>query len=218
VRVPLTPYGRREILAVTALWTLCLALGCWLVWPLALAASAVWIAVLAFFRDPDRPVRPPPHGLLSPADGRVTDVDHTDSPCEFLPGPAVRVSVFMSLLDVHVNRAPGSGVVRWRTCLPGAHRDARDPRAASENECCMLGIQSADGRRVVVKQIAGLLARRVVCAADVGRRLSPGERFGMVKLGSRVEVFVPCGDGFTTTVRPGDRVRAGVDVIGVYEE
>lgn len=218
MHIPLTTYGAREI-AVGGLLCVALALAClWLWAPLAVVPAVAWLALLAFFRDPQRN---PPSGhdlVLSPADGTVWDVQEAAPPGDFLPGRATRIGIFMSILNVHVNRSPARGTVRFVERHPGGHVDARDPEAAIRNENVLMGLQLDDGRRLLVRQVAGLVARRVVCAAEQGQRLEAGQRFGMIKFGSRVELFLPLEHETNVTVCPGQSVRAGTDVVARYRK
>ncbi|MFO8008020.1 MAG: phosphatidylserine decarboxylase [Candidatus Brocadiia bacterium] len=216
MRIPLTPYGLREIAIGTVAFLLGVAIVGWLFWPAGVAMGLLWLGLLAFFRDPDRHIPDVPDALLSPADGTVWDVEVTDPPGDFLGEPALRIGIFMSLLNVHVNRSPVSGMVRWVQYFPGSSRDARSRSAALENEHNLVGIETREGRCVLVNQIAGMIARRVVCQAVVGQPVEAGERFGMVKFGSRVELFVPQRDKVDVKVQIGDKVRGGVDILAVF--
>ncbi len=176
--------------------------------PFVLAA----VFVLYFFRDPGRT---PPEGdnlILSPADGVVTHIEEVEDP-PYLGGPAKKVSIFMSLMDVHVNRAPLSGRVEFAEHHAGRFLNAGNPRAMEVNENEVVGFSNGHGR-FLVKQIAGVVARRIVCEAKVGEDLVRGERFGMVKFGSRLEVFVPLETAWEVKVGIGQKVRAGLTVIG----
>jgi phosphatidylserine decarboxylase len=164
---------------------------------------------LGFFRDPERAVPAVPHGVLAPADGRVLAVEDCLDP---FVGPSVRVAIFLSPLDVHVNRAPIAGLVVGMTYAPGRFLAAYRPQAVEVNERCTLHLQG-ESARVSVTQIAGVVARRIVCRVRVGDKLAAGERFGMIRFGSRTDCAMP--RGADVRVRAGDRVRAGVTVIGV---
>jgi phosphatidylserine decarboxylase len=215
VRIPLTRFGLREI-AVGSVVFLALIGLCIYLWPPAVAIAAVlWAGFLAFFRDPER--RPPqdPDALLSPADGVVRDVEEV-APPGYLDSPAVRIGVFMSVFSVHVNRSPAAGTVEWTEHTPGRYLDARDGRASVENEHNLVGVRLPDGGRLLVNQIAGAVARRIVCAVAPGSRLAAGERIGMIKFGSRVELFIPASNTYAVVVRPGDRVTAGLSVLARY--
>jgi len=189
------------------------ALAAWVWAPLAIAPAGLWLLLVNFFRDPERV---PPEGegkLVSPADGRVADMVRVREE-EFLHSDALRIGIFMSVFNVHVNRAPVAGLVVYRGYRPGKFHNAMGPEATRENECSSVGIERPDGSRVLVRQVAGLIARRIVTDCAVGDDLQRGERFGMVKFGSRLEVYVPTGAAFRPRVKVGDRVRAGETVLG----
>lgn len=217
MRIPLTRYGLREIVLGSLL---CLATGvvcAWVLWPLALVPAGAWVFLLSFFRDPERPCRAGPGELLSPADGTVADIKEVDAPV-FLEGRALRIGVFMSVFSCHVNRAPAGGTVKMVQHFPGKFFDARDERSMTENEHNFVGLRMPDGRKVLVNQIAGLVARRIVCAASPGDALAQGERFGMIKFGSRLELFVPLSDGPEARAEVGEKVKAGRDVLMAYAD
>lgn len=214
MRWPLTAYANRELALSVVIFGGATALALWQL-PAAAPVPALLLAfALAFFRDPER--RPPEgdHKVLSPADGRVVDIQELVED-QFLRGPAVRIGIFMSLWNVHVNRAPLSGRALYRDHRPGRFHSALSPAASRDNECLLLGLETRDGTRLLVKQIAGVLARRIVCAWRVGDERERGERFGMVKLGSRLEVYVPRSASFQLRVAVGDRVQAGQSVLGL---
>ncbi len=169
---------------------------------------------LYFFRDPDR-VPPLGEGLLvSPADGRVVEVV-AEREEQFLQAPATRVSIFMSPLDVHVNRSPVTGGVALVRHTAGKFRAAFKDKASLDNERNAVVLERA-GQRYVVVQIAGALARRIICWRGPGDRLARGERFGMIMFGSRVDLFLP--PGVRPRVATGDRVVAGLTVVAEAPE
>lgn len=182
----------------------------WFAWYVAWVPAIPLCLIVWFFRDPPRRV-PTARGLLvSPADGKVVSVDRLDHD-EFVGGPAVRVGVFLSILNVHLNRAPcDCRVVGLRYC-PGEFLSALDPDSAIRNENLWIGIESTEtpGRRMVVRPIAGTIARRIVSPLRVGDELKRGEKIGMIKLGSRTELIVPETGDLRVEVAVGDRVRAG---------
>lgn len=164
---------------------------------------------LYFFRDPDRTI-PQGEGLvLAPADGKVLEVRDVHEP-EFLKGEAVRVSIFMSPLNVHVNRFPVSGTVRHFRHIPGEYLMAFDEKSSARNERTQIGIETGT-TRVLFTQIAGFIARRIVAEVSEGDQAVRGARFGMIKFGSRVDVFVP--KGVRIVVRQGDITVAGETVL-----
>jgi len=213
LHLPLTRYGTRELAVGTLVLGGLAALALWQCPWAAVAPAALWVLLVNFFRDPERV---PPEGearLVSPADGRVADVEIVRED-EFLHAEALRIGIFMSIFDVHVNRAPVGGTVAYRGYRRGKFRNAMGTAAADENECSFVGIERPDGSRLLVRQIAGLIARRIVTDCAVGAHLHRGQRFGMVKFGSRLEVYVPATLPFRLAVAVGDRVKAGESVLG----
>jgi phosphatidylserine decarboxylase len=206
VRLPVAREGWPFILApAVAALGLALAGRHRLALPLAAAAAVS----LGFFRDPDRTPPTAANVVLAPADGRVTAIDEA---VDAFVGAAVRVSIFLSPLDVHVNRAPIAGLVTDAVYTPGRFVAAFRREAGEVNERCALRLQG-DHARVTVVQVAGIAARRIVCRAGPGDKLAAGERFGMIRFGSRTDCYMPRGT--EVAVRPGDRVIGGVSVIGV---
>jgi phosphatidylserine decarboxylase len=177
---------------------------------LALPFAAAAAASAGFFRDPERAIPAVVNGVLAPADGRVMSIE--DAVDSFV-GPSVRVAIFLSPLDVHVNRAPIAGVVTDTAYTPGRFVAAYDP-AAEANERCAVRIQG-EHARITVVQIAGVVARRIVCRVGSGDKLAAGERFGMIRFGSRTDCYMPRGT--EVTVRVGETVRGGQTVIGVLK-
>ncbi len=177
----------------------------------ALAALVVAAAVLLFFRDPERSSGAAAGGVLSPADGRVVVVERVREE-RHLHADARQISVFMNIFNVHVNRAPFDATVVSVTHLPGRFRFADAEGAGIDNERVEVVLEDAAGRRALMVQVAGFVARRIVCRLSPGDRLSRGERFGLICFGSRVDIFLP--DSYSASVRPGDRVRAGETLVG----
>jgi phosphatidylserine decarboxylase len=219
----LTRYGRREWLgggiaaAVLVLLGLGLAAAGLPTGGFSLAGAAVlaWCCLAAFFRDPRRMPPPDPELLVSPADGRVRDIELITDPevtAWFGGGNAVRIGIFLSVLDVHLNRAPCDLTVRERLAREGVCHDARDVRAIALNEAVTIigeGRGPGGAMTVAVRQISGAIARRIVCEAAPGTVLTRGERYGMIKFGSRTELYLPAGSGVEVLVRVGDRVQGG---------
>jgi phosphatidylserine decarboxylase len=176
----------------------------------ALAFLVITVAIALFFRNPER-VPPPGTGLIvSPADGTVVAVVEEARSSALGDRPVQRVSIFMSIFNVHVNRCPLAGEVRAVSYAPGKFLDAREPDSSELNEHNSLTLEGNEGTIEVV-QIAGKVARRIACWVAVGDQVFRGQRFGLIRFGSRLDVFLP-GE-FGITVRPGQRVRAGVSVI-----
>jgi phosphatidylserine decarboxylase len=190
--------------------------------PLLAVASISWIftpllgiTVLAlagfvayFFRDPERSIPTEPGALLSPADGTIVSIQPVPQP-EGIPVGTL-VSIFLSVFDVHINRAPITGKVIDLRYQPGAFRPAFQAAASTHNEQNVMTLQDRE-QSVVVKQIAGILARRIVCRATIGDQLAAGQRFGLIRFGSRVDVLIPAN--FVLHIQEGDRVRGGESII-----
>jgi phosphatidylserine decarboxylase len=172
--------------------------------PAALLCLGIW-----FFRDPERRAAGDAHAVLSPADGRVVWVREVDEP-RFLQSRAVAVSIFLSLLDVHINRAPVAGEIAYRAYVRGRFDPANRPDVGMVNERLYTGIQ-ADNARVLVVQIAGRVARRIVTRVRVGDRVQRGQRIGLIRFGSCTQTYLPAQS--EVLVRAGDRVRGGETVI-----
>jgi phosphatidylserine decarboxylase len=207
----------------TLFWaTLVLGWGVWLLpeglprWIGAAVAAFMWLFTLAFFRNPARAPLGNDQALVAPADGVVADITEVDEP-EFIGGRAMRIGIFLSVFDVHVNRSPIQGAVAYATYKPGRFLDARHPDVSHENEANTIGIRADDavasGLKVLVRQLSGLIARRIICTHGVGDRLQRGELFGMIKFGSRTELWVPLSYPHTVKVAVGQKVKCGHTVL-----
>lgn len=184
-------------------------LGPWLFWP-----GILFVAFcLYFFRDPERVPPAKPGLVLAPADGRVVSVTMAVPPAELGLGeePRMRVAIFLSVLDVHVNRSPVDGVVTRIAYRPGAFVNASLDKASEDNERNALAIKLADGRSLAVVQIAGLIARRILCDVREGDSLRAGDRFGIIRFGSRTDVYLP--DGVRPLVMEGQTMIGGETVL-----
>jgi phosphatidylserine decarboxylase len=206
VRIPVAPEGWPFIL-VPAAAACILAIVGW--WPVALVFGIFALASLGFFRDPERTPPVGPGLVLAPADGRVMRIDEVEDPWV---GRAVRASIFLSPLDVHVNRSPVAGLVDSVRYEAGRFMAAYRDEASELNERCTIALQG-DATRIGVKQIAGVLARRIVCRVRAGDKLVAGERFGLIRFGSRTDLVVPRSTEIR--VKIGDSVRGGETVMGV---
>jgi len=208
--VRLAREGIREIAIGTLLLALLAWIATWQHWVLAGICLLIWIWLLSFFRDPVRTCRLEAGEHCAPADGTVTEVTHLDHHDD-VGGPAIRVGIFLSLFDVHANRAPCDGQVVETRALPGRYLDARHPDSGTLNESntLIMRVSSPYHGPIVVRQVAGLIARRIICHAAAGTQLARGQRFGMIKFGSRTELIVPDLPGTDITVSVGDKVRAG---------
>ncbi|MDQ7052872.1 MAG: phosphatidylserine decarboxylase family protein [candidate division KSB1 bacterium] len=182
----------------------------------ALAGLGWFLTVFTgyFFRDPDRTIPEETGAIVSPADGRIIEISEVEEP-EFLQQKATKVSIFMSVVDVHVNRAPISGTVKYFRYQKGRFLRAYLDEASIENEQTIIGVENGN-QRLVFKQIAGLIARRVSCDVREGHKISRGERIGIIKFGSRVDLFFPVGE-VELRVQLKEKVKAGESIIGVFK-
>lgn len=178
----------------------------------SLVAFGATVAVASFFRDPRRRVPEDPRLVLSPADGRVVGIADAN---EGHPAGTRCVSIFLSVFNVHVNRAPAEGTVTEIRYTPGSFLPAFREKASELNEQNLIRLETPDGP-VAVKQIAGLIARRIRCWTKTGARVSRGEKIGFITFGSRVDLFLPAGASIQ--VRKGDRVRGGLSVIARWTD
>jgi phosphatidylserine decarboxylase len=186
--------------------------GLWWILPGVLGIVAVW--VVAFFRDP---IRPGPRGdryVIAAAEGRVVHVTEIDEPM-YVKERSVRISIFLSVFDVHVNRYPVDGTVELVHYNTGRFLHAADEKASLDNEQSSIGMRGPHGR-VLVRQIAGLIARRIVTDSKPGDRVAQGSRLGLIRFGSRTDVFLPLSARPALKVKPGDRVRVGGTVLAEY--
>jgi phosphatidylserine decarboxylase len=227
MRIPLTKYGLPEVLVypaiIVALMTgVALAgLAGLAIWAAALAEcllAAVLVWALAFFRDPRRNTPRDDMLLLAPADGKVVDIATVQN-ADFIGGPALRVGIFLSIFNTHINRAPCDARVERITYRRGRYLNALNPLAGKVNEANSVAlVRTGDPQdRLLVRQISGAVARRIVCAVREGQQLAGGEPFGMIKFGSRTELYVPASEKIECVVRIGDKVKAGVSPLVKYK-
>ena len=186
----------------------------WVAWPGGLAMLGILVLAsgafaLCFFRDPPRAVAAGEGEIVSPADGAVVAIEDLDDSPHY-DGPCRRVSIFLSILDVHINRAPAAGTVRSITYQPGRFLAAMKRETSDCNEAMTVHLDTGHGP-MTVRQIAGMIARRIVCRTGVGDSLDKGEKFGMIKFGSRTELYLP--PDTEVCVRVKDKVRAGTTIM-----
>jgi len=215
---PVAPEGLPIIAIFVASSAALTALAWWLGAAPAAIVEGVACGVLTlwciwFFRDPQRVVPTDANAVVCPADGRVVIIDSAAPPAEVKLGgaPLTRICIFMNVFNVHVNRSPVDGTVEKIAYTPGKFFNASFDKASTDNERCSLVVALADGRKVVCVQIAGLIARRIVCRVGQGTVLAAGERFGLIRFGSRVDVYLPAGT--VPSVKVGDMTQAGATVI-----
>lgn len=210
--IRIAPEGRWFILGawcIVGLLALLALTGRW-AWLALWLPVAVW--VVAFFRDPERPGPRGADLVIAPADGKVVSVGDVDEPA-FFGERATRISIFMNVFDCHVNRYPTDGTVTYRHYNAGAFGHAGAEKASLSNEQASVGLTTPRGK-VLVRQIAGLIARRIVTDHQVGATVHQGERLGMIRFGSRVDLFLPLGT--RVLARVGDTTRVGVTVVAEW--
>jgi phosphatidylserine decarboxylase len=196
--------------------SLAIAIAITFVWGWLWAAPWWLIAIfcIQFFRDPTRRVDAGPNDIVCPADGKVIFVGKMKDP--YLDREVNKISVFMNVFNVHSNKSPVNGVIKKRWYRPGSFVNAAFDKAAEENEQNALWITTDNGLDITCVQIAGLVARRILCYVDEGDTLQAGQRYGFIRFGSRVDLYLP--DGTDTRVSIGDTVKSGLDILAVLPE
>jgi len=217
-RLPFARWGLAELQLMG--WPL-LALTVWLAttpyWYLAILPGVPLCLVVYFFRDPPRKIPTDPGLLVAPADGKLVEITRLEHD-EFIGGPAVRLGIFLSIFNVHLNRAPAESRVIALRYHPGRFLNALNPESAIQNENTWIGLEeeAPPHRRMVVRQISGTIARRIVCDLRPGERLARGRKLGMIKLGSRTELIIADTGDLTIEARIGQRIVAGTTVMASY--
>jgi len=202
---------------------ICLLLGqvflaLWFIILMEVILAVVLIWILSFFRDPQRIIPLDKNILLAPADGRITDIELVEEN-DFIGGTSIRIGIFLSIFDTHINRAPCNARVEKITYRQGKYINAAKPYSGQVNESNDLGLIRTDSPkdRLIVRQISGAIARRIVCEKVEGEELTGGEKFGMIKFGSRTELYVPACENTKCLVKTGDKVKAGLSPLVKYE-
>lgn len=180
-----------------------------------MAGFMLTVFVVWFFRDPERIPPNDTDSLISPADGRVIIVE-AQHECEYLSDPCIKVSIFMNVFNVHVNRMPFNGIVKKVIYHPGKFMNASFDKASTHNERNALIIEAENEQKFAVVQIAGLIARRIVNCANEGDRLTKGDRYGMIQFGSRIDLYLP--EEFEVSVKVGHKTTAGSTIIGFMKQ
>ena len=205
------PFAKEGIPFIAAPAGVTLVAG-WLGWPVvAIGAALLTLFVAWFFRNPARVVPQGPHLVVAPGDGNVVAIEEEFEP-RFLKDRSIRLTIFLNVLDVHINRVPCEGVVQDVQYQPGLFRAANRPDATLKNEQNALMLQTSKGVKVLCVQVAGLIARRIVCWVSAGDCVQRGERFGLIRFGSRMDTFLPIGT--VVKVAVGDRVKGGETILG----
>ncbi len=192
-----------------------LGAGVWFLYPPASPAPfLLFLFVMSFFRDFNRTTPSDPDVFVSPADGRVTEITDVEESL-YIKGPAVRIGIFLSVFNCHINRTPWPGMVEYVEHFPGLYLDARHPDSGPKNEANALGLRDESRNvKMMVRQVAGLIARRIICTAKPGDRLQKGQRFGMIKFGSRTELYIPKDRVGSIAVKVGDTVYGAQTILG----
>ena len=227
----LTEYGKREwlgwgIVAIIfiVVFIVCAGYNQVLFLSLASMTGVLYIALALFFRDPKRNIPKADNVLVAPADGIIHDIELLKDVEEnqfFEGNDTVRIGIFLSLFNVHINRAPCDMEVKEKQYREGKYHDARSAKAQKENESMTISCVSTVKERrfsMLLRQISGAVAKRIVCNVEPGRRLAKGERFGMIKFGSRTELYLPAATWMELTVKSGDKVKAGETIIAKIVE
>ena len=206
--LPIAMPGVKYVVAAILVTGMFFYFGCFKTAAFCLLAT---LFVTWFFRDPERVIPEDPDLLVSPADGKVIVVQRI-AQCEYMDGPCQKVSIFMNVFNVHVNRIPFSGVIEAVQYHPGKFVNASFDKASVHNERNALRIRTYSGRQFVCVQIAGLVARRIVNCVKIHEHVVKGDRYGMIQFGSRLDLYLPMA--FEILVKPGDKTSAGSSVIG----
>jgi len=227
MRIPLTKYGWPQVviypavlLTVMIVFLLStqhrLGLGPRIIGAGLLTVILIWS--LMFFRDPERRCPSDRNLLLAPADGKITDIE-TVQENDFISGTTLRIGIFLSIFDTHINRAPCNVKVEKITYKKGKYKNAMNPQSGRVNESNDLDMLRTDSPkdRLIVRQISGAIARRIVCDRVGGKELTGGQKFGMIKFGSRTELYVPIHENAKCLVQIGDKVKAGLTPLVKYE-
>ena len=217
-RLPFARWGLAELhLMGWPLLALTILLAMTPYWYAAFAPGAALCLIVYFFRDPPRRIPTGAGVLVAPADGKVVEITRLPHD-EFIGGPAVRIGIFLSIFNVHLNRAPAESRVIALRYSPGEFLNALNSESAIRNENTWIGLEeeSPPHRRMVVRQISGAIARRIVCDLRPGETLARGQKFGMIKLGSRTELIIPDGDDLTIEVEIGRKIKAGETIMAQY--
>jgi phosphatidylserine decarboxylase len=227
MRIPLTKYGWPQVvifpavvLAAMVIFGLGTAefLPLWAIFSIEVVFAVILAWILSFFRDPHRRCPADTNLLLAPADGQITDIETVEEE-DFIGASALRIGIFLSIFNTHINRAPCNVKVERITYKKGKYKNAMNPQAGRVNESNDLGLIRTDSPRdrLIVRQISGAIARRIVCGRAEGQELTGGEQFGMIKFGSRTELYVPIRENAKCLVDVGDKVKAGLTPLVRYE-
>lgn len=229
MKIPLTRYGLPQVVIFPAILIIAGIILAVMglkggISPAAVVISEILLLVVlvwsvSFFRDPDRHPPQEKEKIVSPADGKITDIEKIED-AEFIDAPALKLGIFLNIFNVHINRCPARAEVKNIIYRKGKKKNAANPESSRVNESNTLHLVRTDypEHKMIVKQISGAIARRIVCDAEIDSRLGTGEKFGMIKFGSRTELYLPADDRLECLVKIGDKVKAGTTVLYRYRE
>jgi phosphatidylserine decarboxylase len=224
MRIPITKYGLPQAGVYPGIIVVAMIIAALLpteelpFWIVELASAVILVWVLSFFRDPKRDIPTDDNLILSPADGTISDIEEVDEP-NFIGGRATRIGIFLSIFNVHINRTPCAVKIGKITYRKGKFKNAMNPisgKVNESNDIAMTRLKEPKDK-MLVRQISGAIARRIVCDAKEGREFSGGAVFGMLKFGSRTELYLPINCGARILVKKGDKVRAGLTILAKYD-
>lgn len=224
MRIPLTKYGMPQVAVYPGLCVLAMAAAAALAavnivlfWIVEAVLAVILIWLLSFFRDPDHKVPAGDNLILSPADGTVSDIEIVDEP-SFISGKATRIGIFLSVFNVHINRTPCAVKIEKITYHKGKFINAMNPESGKVNESNDIAMRRLvkPDEKILVRQISGAIARRIVCDAERGQEFTGGTIFGMIKFGSRTELYLPASSQAKIIVKKGDKVKAGLSILAKY--
>ena len=224
MRIPITKYGLPQVVIYPCLCILAMVIialvivNTMFVWMFEIFLAAVLIFSLSFFRNPKRDIPAGDNLILSPADGVITDIEEGYEPT-FIVGKAVRIGIFLSIFSVHINRTPCGVRIEKITYHKGRFKNALSPDSGKVNESNDIAMTrlARPADKLLVRQISGAIARRIVCDARRGQEFAGGAVFGMIKFGSRTELYLPAQSGAEIIVKKGDKVKAGITVLAKYD-
>jgi phosphatidylserine decarboxylase len=224
MKIPITKYGLPQVAIYPGLSVLAMAIialllpvtSLLLVIEAILAVILVWL--LSFFRDPNRKIPAGDNLILAPADGTISDIEEVDEPA-FIGGKAKRIGIFLSIFSVHINRTPCGVRIEKITYRKGAFLNAMNPQSGKVNESNDIAMSrlARPCDKLLVRQISGAIARRIVCDAESGQEFTGGAIFGMIKFGSRTELYIPAQSIAKIIVKKGDKVKAGLTILAEYD-
>lgn len=217
MRLPLAKYSAGEIMVMLVITGVMGYVLFQVIPALVILPAVIFLFTLYFFRDPARKIPDGDNLILSPADGTVIEITDVNEDT-FIKEPSVKVAIFLSVFNVHINRAPCDGKVTLLDYRKGKFLVASKPEASRQNERNSIGLTAGHSLKILVRQIAGIIAQRIVCDLEINQAIKKGERIGMIKFGSRTEVYIPKNKLERLEVKVNDKVKGGETVLGVIKQ